>query len=242
MALGVLMFAQSLERPGRPSSCASLCQMPGRLRQPRHSRASERPRQLRAVARLALLCALAVLGAGCPAVLDLEPGEAGPAPESPEQLPPELETEAEPSVVDASAVGVNPLSPRVEDDTPCRPLPAPALEDAGRPDLAAAPGQARPAAATSGPELALRAVLAAGYLLPCGGEHAHVVQLPDGYAVSALGQTGLCPPFDTMLYRLRVSKSGQITVLDGVTVNPAQLRCDAGEPQLTQEPTEPPLA
>jgi hypothetical protein len=224
-----------------------LCQMPERLRQPRHSRVRGRPRELtrvRAVVRLALWCALAVLGGGCPAVLDLEPVEAGPAPapQGPEQDPPELETEVEPSIVDAATIGVNSLSPRVEEDPPCHEAPAPALEDAGRPDSAAGLGQARPAGAATDPELALRAVLAAGYLLPCGGEHTHVLPLPDGYEVSALGHAGLCPPFATLLYRLRVSKSGQITVLDAVTVNPAQLRCDAGEPQLIQEPSEPPLA
>jgi hypothetical protein len=211
--------------------------MPKRLRQSRHSRVSACPREL-AVARFALLCGLALLG-GCPAVLDLE---SEPTSEDPEQDAAEHETETDPSIVDAATTRVISLSPRVEGATPCRQVPAPLPYDAGRADTAADPGQTRAAAATTGPELALRAVVAAGYMLPCGREHTHVLVLPDGYELSALGHTGLCPPFETMLYRLRVSKFGQITVLDVVTFNPAQVGCAAGEPQLTQEPMAPPLA
>jgi hypothetical protein len=216
--------------------------MPERLRQPRHSRVSECLCELagaRAVVRVALLCALALLGGGCPAVLDLE---SEPIPEGADADPPEHETETEPSVVDAATTRVNSISPRPEEAAPCRHVPAQVPDDAGRPGTAAEPGQVHAAGATSGPELALRAVVAAGYVLPCGGEHTHVLLLPDGYELSALGHAGRCPPFETMLYRLRVSKSGQISVLDAVTFNPAQLGCAAGEPQLTQEPTAPPLA
>lgn len=208
--------------------------MPENLRQCRHSRAALRSRGCAVLAY-----ALASLCAACPAVLDLEPES---------ELP-----DAEQAGAAVEEAGVTDGSPRdrtvsstaePEGATDCgERLPPPALHDAGAPPEEL--GGARSASfvgGAAGAELALRAVSAAGYMLPCGPEHTHVLQVPGGYELSALGQTGLCPPFDTMLYRLFISNSGQIEVRDGVAVQPSQLRCDGGVPEPAADVTEPPLA
>lgn len=222
------------------------------LRQHRHSCLAPRAR-VRASLRALLLCGMAASCAACPAVVDLD---------DPEHDPPDVadlrETDAlpPPGMDDAGDAAntprsgdplanqgvIPPLPPFDPKFCPPPPPPPGADADAGAQD--AGPGGRGGALANSPPDpaVAVRAVLAAGYALPCGAEQTHVLQLPDGYELSALGPSGLCAPFETMLYRLRVSKSGQISILSAVTPSPAQLACDAGEPALTPEQLAPPLA
>jgi hypothetical protein len=84
-------------------------------------------------------------------------------------------------------------------------------------------------------------VLAAGFTLPCARVPGQVLTaLPGAYELSALGHSAGCGPSETTLYRLRVSHSGDITILDAVGVEPAELRCDGGQPELVL--AAPPLA
>jgi hypothetical protein len=256
MAPVVLCGLHELEWLRRgPWSCASLCHMPKTLRQPRHSCLASRSRA-RASLRALLLCAMAASCVACPAVVDLDDPEpdvadddnfvqadaAGPA--QPATDAAGSDADAQPGASEPRPQGVIPTPAMLDENRRCPPPhpPPTAPEDAGAPDASsggrAAAGQNHP----PDPDVAVRAVLAAGYSLPCGAEQTHVLQVPDGYELSALGRSGLCAPFAVMLYRLRVSKSGHISLLSAVPASPAQLACDAGEPVLAPDLLGPPLA
>jgi len=227
--------------------------MPEMLRQSCHRSTAPTPRA-HGLARAVLLCGMSVSCAACPAVLDLdadEPDVSGePEPvEADAGPPPRTSRENEPDAADqVPARVIGPSSPPPLTMAPCLASPPPpgVLRDGGLPDTGAESSLARGArdAETNPPgaAAALRAVVAAGFMLPCGAEDTPLQQLPDGYELSALKHTGLCPPFEILLYRLRVSKSGQVTVLDVVTVTPVQRQCDGGPSGLSQDLEAPPLA
>jgi hypothetical protein len=207
--------------------------MQKRLRHSRHSRAAPRPPGL---VRAALLWGLALPSAACPAVVDLDPEE--DAPDGAIEAPPGFLNQFDAGAEDAPSQRVIAPAPDANPAAPCAAPPAPGT---GATAAASQPGSARAPNGSGllGPDAALRAVLAAGYSLPCGTVQV-VTTLAEGYELSALGPSGPCRPFETTLYRLRVSRSGEVTILDAVAVGPGELRCDAGQPEIVF--TAPPLA